>query len=101
MIGNDDGASASQTFDARRLLLDTGLRDVKPDLPGFSEFYGLSVFHCSDCDGYEVSDKRVAVLGAGREWRFSERQLEDLGQNLEAAKKEFGKKTRAKAASSR
>jgi hypothetical protein len=35
------------------------------------------------------------------EGRFSERQLEDLGQNLEAAKKEFGKKTRAKVASSR
>jgi hemerythrin-like domain-containing protein len=32
---------------------------------------------------------------------FSEEQLEDLGQSLEAAKKEFGKKTRAKAASSR
>jgi hypothetical protein len=35
------------------------------------------------------------------EGRFSDEQLEDLGQNLEAAKKEFGKKTRAKAASSR
>jgi thioredoxin reductase len=65
-VGEDGAASASQTFDARRLLLATGLRDVKPDLPGFSEFYGLSVFHCPDCDGYEVSDKRVAVLGAGR-----------------------------------
>jgi thioredoxin reductase len=65
-VGNDDSASASQTFDARRLLLATGLRDVNHDLPGFSEFYGLSVFHCPDCDGYEVSDKRVAVLGAGR-----------------------------------
>src|SRR5215475_583183 len=35
------------------------------------------------------------------EGRFSEGQLEDLGQNLEAAKKEFGEKPRAKAASSR
>jgi hypothetical protein len=35
------------------------------------------------------------------EGRFSEGQLEDLGQYLEAAKKEFGKKPRAKAASSR
>jgi hemerythrin-like domain-containing protein len=35
------------------------------------------------------------------EGRFSEGQLEDLGQSLEAAKKEFGKATRAKAASSR
>jgi hemerythrin-like domain-containing protein len=35
------------------------------------------------------------------ESRFSEEQLEELGQALEAAKKEFGKKPRAKAASSR
>jgi hemerythrin-like domain-containing protein len=35
------------------------------------------------------------------ERRFSEEQLENLGQSLEAAKKELGKKPRAKAASSR
>jgi hemerythrin superfamily protein len=35
------------------------------------------------------------------EKRFSEGQLEELGRALEAAKKEFGKKPRAKAASSR
>jgi thioredoxin reductase len=44
------------------LLLATGLRDSTPDCPGFREFYGLSVHHCPDCDGYEVKDKRVAVL---------------------------------------
>lgn len=49
-------------FEARRLLLATGLRDLTPDCPGFREFYGWSVFHCPDCDGYEVRDKRVAVL---------------------------------------
>jgi thioredoxin reductase len=65
-VGEDGGAWASQTFAARRLLLATGLRDVKPSMPGFREFYGLSVFHCPDCDGYEVSDKRVAVLSGGR-----------------------------------
>src|SRR6185437_1177812 len=51
-----------RAFEARRLLLATGLRDLTPDCPGFLEFYGWSVFHCPDCDGYEVRDKRVAVL---------------------------------------
>jgi thioredoxin reductase len=54
-----------KAFDARRLLLATGLRDLTPDCPGFREFYGWSVFHCPDCDGYEVRDKRVAVLAHG------------------------------------
>ena len=51
-----------QVFAARRLLLATGLRDLTPDCPGFRDFYGSSVHHCPDCDGYEVKDKRVAVL---------------------------------------
>ena len=54
-----------QAFEARRLLLATGLRDMTPDCPGFREFYGSSVHHCPDCDGYEVKDKRVAVLVRG------------------------------------
>ncbi|HEU4769810.1 MAG TPA: NAD(P)/FAD-dependent oxidoreductase [Pyrinomonadaceae bacterium] len=54
-----------RTFLARRLLLATGLRDLTPDCPGFREFYGSSVFHCPDCDGYEVKDRRVAVLSHG------------------------------------
>jgi thioredoxin reductase len=52
-------------FEARRVLLATGLRDLTPDCPGFREFYGSSVFHCPDCDGYEVKHKRVAVLAHG------------------------------------
>ena len=54
-----------QVFEARRLLLATGLRDLTPDCPGFREFYGSSVHHCPDCDGYEVKDKRVAILARG------------------------------------
>ena len=56
------GSQETQVFEARRLLLATGLRDLTPDCPGFREFYGSSVHHCPDCDGYEVKDKRVAVL---------------------------------------
>ena len=58
----DSVGTEPRVFEARRLLLATGLRDLTPDCPGFREFYGSSVFHCPDCDGYEVKDKRVAVL---------------------------------------
>jgi thioredoxin reductase len=59
--GNQD----ARTFDARRVLLATGLRDLTPDCTGFRDFYGVSVHHCPDCDGYECIDKRIAVLGSG------------------------------------
>ena len=57
--------AGTKSFEARRLLLATGLRDLTPDCPGFREFYGFSVHHCPDCDGYEVKDKRVVVLSRG------------------------------------
>jgi thioredoxin reductase len=60
-----DRQGQTETFDARRLLLATGLRDLTPAVPGFREFYGESVHHCPDCDGYEARSKRIAVLGRG------------------------------------
>jgi thioredoxin reductase len=53
------------TMRARRIALAYGVRDLLPDIPGIEEYYGGSVFHCPDCDGYEVTDKRVGVVGWG------------------------------------
>ena len=53
------------TMRARRIALAFGVRDLLPDIPGIEEYYGGSVFHCPDCDGYEVTGKRVGVVGWG------------------------------------
>jgi thioredoxin reductase len=45
------------------LVLATGVTDVFPDIAGFFDHYGTSVFHCPTCDGYEARDRRVAVFG--------------------------------------
>lgn len=46
-----------------RLVLATGVRDVKPEIEGFDEHYGASVFHCPSCDGLEAGDRDVVALG--------------------------------------
>ncbi|GAB3271131.1 NAD(P)/FAD-dependent oxidoreductase [Larkinella harenae] len=53
------------SYQAKRLLLATGLRDILPALPGFAECWGISILHCPYCHGYEVKDKTVGVLGNG------------------------------------
>ena len=60
------GAIVEQSFNARRLILATGLRDKTPDCQGFADFYGASVHHCPDCDAFENSGKHIAILGHGK-----------------------------------
>lgn len=53
------------TVQSRRLLIATGVTDNLPDIPGFDEMYGASVFHCPYCDGWEVRDQPIAIYGRG------------------------------------
>jgi thioredoxin reductase len=56
-----DGRPESSRF----LLIATGVVDELPALPGFDECYGVSVFHCPYCDGWERRDRPLAVFGKG------------------------------------
>ena len=53
-------------YDARRLLLAIGLKDVWPDIPGLERAYGETAHVCPDCDGYEAKDRKTVVIGHGR-----------------------------------
>jgi thioredoxin reductase len=53
----------SRVVTSRTVLLATGLREVFPDIPSLRGFYGMSVFSCVACDGYERSDQRLALIG--------------------------------------
>lgn len=55
-----------RTFGARRILIATGLRDIIPEIPNFHDFYGTSIWHCPDCDGPGIVDRKVGVIGWGR-----------------------------------
>lgn len=57
--------SSADKLGASTLLLATGLLDRYPTLPGLERCFGLTVYVCPDCDGYEVGDKRTVVMGAG------------------------------------
>ncbi len=52
-----------ETVAARRLVLAMGVHDELPPVPGLTERWGKSVFHCPYCHGYELNQGRVGVLG--------------------------------------
>lgn len=50
-------------YEARRVLLATGVFHLPPDIPGVCECLGHSMFFCKDCDGIRCVDKRVGIFG--------------------------------------
>lgn len=52
-------------YTAARLLFATGIKDVMPDIQGFSACWGVSVIHCPYCHGYEHRQKKTAILANG------------------------------------
>ncbi|GAA4993773.1 NAD(P)/FAD-dependent oxidoreductase [Pseudonocardia tropica] len=57
----DDGTAAR----ARRLLLAGGQVDEPLDVPGLAQRWGVSVFHCPFCHGYETTGMALVVIGNG------------------------------------
>jgi thioredoxin reductase len=54
-----------EMFEARKLVFATGIKDIMPDIKGFSECWGISVIHCPYCHGYEFRNKKTAIMANG------------------------------------
>jgi len=59
----DLSLSDGQTVKASRLLIATGVRDELPLIAGIQERWGVTVFHCPYCHGYEVGNRQLGVIG--------------------------------------
>ncbi|MCK0148068.1 NAD(P)/FAD-dependent oxidoreductase [Arenibacter sp. F26102] len=67
-----------KTFTAKKIILATGVKDIIPNIKGFSECWGISVIHCPYCHGYEHKAVNTAIMANG-ERAF---HLAPLVQNL-------------------
>jgi len=54
-------------YDAKRVLIATGLTHLPPDVPGVKDCLGISLFFCKDCDAYRVQGKRIVIIGRNNE----------------------------------
>jgi thioredoxin reductase len=53
---------AGAALATRALIVATGVRDDLPAIPGLAERWGQTVLHCPFCHGWEVRDRRLAVI---------------------------------------
>lgn len=58
-------AESGDIFSATKLVFATGIKDIMPNITGFSECWGISVLHCPYCHGYEVKKETTGILGNG------------------------------------
>lgn len=56
---------SGEKFTAKKLVFATGIKDIMPDIEGFSECWGISVIHCPYCHGYEVRNMKTGLLANG------------------------------------
>lgn len=54
--------SDNKKFNAKRLILATGVSDYLPAISGLQERWGNTVFHCPYCHGYELNQGKLGVL---------------------------------------
>ncbi|ETS77603.1 hypothetical protein PFICI_09665 [Pestalotiopsis fici W106-1] len=53
---------AGERWTGRKVLLATGVQEIYPEIEGYAESYGTSIFHCMFCYGHEQKDSPMAGL---------------------------------------
>lgn len=64
-VGFEVETENGDMFQAKKLILASGVKDIMPDIPGFAECWGISVIHCPYCHGYEVKGKVTGIMSNG------------------------------------
>tara|TARA_R110002049_G_C9159982_1_gene560918 strand:+ start:656 stop:1657 length:1002 start_codon:yes stop_codon:yes gene_type:complete len=57
--------SKADVFTAKKLVFAAGVKDLIPDIKGFEECWGISVVHCPYCHGFEIRNKKTAIIANG------------------------------------
>ncbi|WP_200416002.1 NAD(P)/FAD-dependent oxidoreductase [Virgibacillus salexigens] len=53
---------AGEVYRSKKLILATGLKETLPNVKQMQQFYGTSIFSCPFCDGWELRDRRLAII---------------------------------------
>lgn len=64
-VGFEIATLSGKTYNAKKLIFATGVKDIMPDIKGFAECWGTTVVHCPYCHGYEFRTKKTGIMANG------------------------------------
>lgn len=71
-----------KTFTANKLVFASGIKDIMPNIKGFSDCWGITVVHCPYCHGYEIRDQKTAIMCHGEGAMHLASLVRNLTDNL-------------------
>lgn len=72
----------NELFEAKKLIFATGIKDIMPNIKGFSECWGISVIHCPYCHGYEFRNQKTGIMANGERAFHIASLVNNLTDNL-------------------
>lgn len=85
-VVNEDGTflikTESDEYKSKTVIVATGKRPRRLDVPGEIEFTGRGVSYCATCDGPLFADKVVAVVGGGNSAVQAALELSNIAQTV-------------------
>jgi thioredoxin reductase len=61
-VENRESSNKNETYQGRRLLFASGMKESFPAIPGFRECWTISTHLCPFCHGYEEKGKKIGFL---------------------------------------
>ena len=58
--------TAGGDIETKAVIIATGNKKIKPDIPGILEFEGKGISYCAICDAFFYRKKDVAIIGNGK-----------------------------------
>ena len=71
-------------YETRTIVIATGIQEKKSSIPGEREYKGRGVSYCGICDGPLFRNKKVAVVGSGKEAVEEAMRLADFADKVYA-----------------
>ena len=61
-VGFELTTESGEQYSCEKLIFASGIKDIMPNIKGFSECWGKTVIHCPYCHGYEFKSKKTGIF---------------------------------------